>query len=484
MSVHSLCRRFVIAGMIFLVLSPGLPVRVARAEEPSPSASASIFLVETEGWSGTGVLVDSSGLILTSAMASEAEHYFAVVVAPGRKVRAVKVASHGNTGLALIKVNPQAIAGLRPLPLLAEPAGAESKATKRDEPAEGDHLTALVGSAEGHAVAHACTVMKVRYDSLATDLKTVVNVEGAPLLNRQGQVVGWFAGRYATKKGMTATRAQKAAPLVAKALTEAATIPTPPATHLPTVPEKPFPPEALQKAATADLYLSSYQVMAKPFLITLITPPLVAAMQARASYSEGSGWYDPPPGPLSRSGVQDSCREAEGPTNRWSPMPDDKAPVVTIQVIPEIHRRPAVYVGVVVFWIVLPVLMLILVFFGGRPTDVPVARVSSRFDPAIDEIKLMRGGEEVMPIVPGRRCSPPHGLMPVQFCTPESGRSRKRRVKGCYSEYTFPIEAFAPGAPLELHVVTQNGGAHTHPLVVPLNRELVTLIWSDFAPFL
>ena len=486
--------RWISLWLIGVLLSPGLPVQVARADAPPAvqtvrppdaagtgfpeNASASVFLVETEGWTGTGFLIDPSGLILTSSIRPESERHFTVQIAPGRKVRALKVATRASVGLNMIKVHPETVTGLRTLSFIGSTPGAGA-------PATGDRLAALVGSSDGQAVVRTCTIVKVKKGSLATDLPTALNMKGAPLFDTRGQLVGWFPTDHPRKAGLVAAKGLTAAPFIAEGMSVAAAIPPPLSTPYPAAPERPFPAEGLSKVATAGLELGAYQIVSERYLVTLLTPPLMAALTARAIRvnEKDDGAWAPPPGPMPQPGRESPCREAKGPTNRWSPMLHDDAPVVTVQVIPEIHRQAGTYAGVAAYWIFIPFIELALLFSGGRPAGVGIPHPYSRFEPEIDEIRLLRGGEEMLPIKIEETCSPDYGSIPVEFCPSDSSRSDRRRVKGCYLQNTFPIEAFAPGEAVELRMVRKRGDGDPNPVIVGLSPEMQARVWNDFASY-
>ena len=82
-------------------------------------------------------------------------------------------------------------------------------------------------------------------------------------------------------------------------------------------------------------------------------------------------------------------------------------------------------------------------------------------------MRLLRGGVEVEPIVPGRYCGP--------------GSAERPTHSRCRGLYQFPPEAFAPGAPLELHLSIQD--RPTRPIVWKLPDALVRRVWADFEPW-
>ena len=155
--------------------------------------------------------------------------------------------------------------------------------------------------------------------------------------------------------------------------------------------------------------------------------------------------------------------------------------MVSIQVIPEIRRRVGTYIGVTAYWVFYPVILLVALFGNNADILIDPPNVSSHFDPPIEEIQLLRGGKEVLPIYPGRTCFGTWAKMEINLCPPASGRKNKRRVKGCYGLFTYDAREFAPGEAMELRI--HRKGRRSNPDVVTLDPDLIGRIWSDFKPY-
>ena len=90
--------------------------------------------------------------------------------------------------------------------------------------------------------------------------------------------------------------------------------------------------------------------------------------------------------------------------------------------------------------------------------------------------RLLRGTEEIASIDGQRLC----GTSKVWLARKPRQKPRWRKVRGCWGTYTFPAEAFQPGAPIEVRVFEE--GRKGGPRIVTLPEELVATIWSDFQP--
>lgn len=105
----------------------------------------------------------------------------------------------------------------------------------------------------------------------------------------------------------------------------------------------------------------------------------------------------------------------------------------------------------------------------GPPGEMPRRDApGARFKTDFRQMRLLRGGVEVVPIVPG--C----------FCGPAQSGADPSQPAGCFGLYQYRPEAFAPGAPLELHVYRED--APTRPFIWRLPPALVSRVWADFEP--
>ena len=100
-------------------------VAAVLAASPPVRGHESVFLVSGSSGTGDGFLVERSGLIVTSHTAVAGGRYIAVTVAPDRTVAADLLSYDEQLGVAVIRVHPDAVAGLEPLRLAKDPPGAE-----------------------------------------------------------------------------------------------------------------------------------------------------------------------------------------------------------------------------------------------------------------------------------------------------------------------------------------------------------------------
>ncbi len=439
-------------------------------------ALPSVFVVETASWVGPGVLADASGLVLAPFLGLSQGSYAAVTAAPGRKVRAEVLEARGST-CTILRVSPEAVAGLAPLPM------AES-GDEGSLPAAGDRLLGIFWSKGNGFTRRTGTIGKVTRGEYRTDLtlpdspgsgaaRTACS-GGLPLpcadgiiLDAGGRLVGLRMARKSGRRPQTLiTRLKGIQDLLDHARAEEAKRAPPSPLPLPVAPEIPYPEEALERLSR-EVDPAHYRVQAGPYLVEFQTP-LVARAEALNKGTPES------------AGSADVCSEPKGTVNRWRPGFADETPVVTVLVVPEIHRNAGTYVGVTAYWVFIPVIFVASLLSGSNLFAAPPPHVSSRFDPAVQEIELVRGGRRLEPIHPGRTCGTSAPLE-IDFCPPGSPEERTRRVKGCYLAYEYLADDFVPGEPMELRILPQDrDDALT---VLPLEERLRDRIWSDFGPY-
>jgi len=84
------------------------------------ASSPAVVQVTTEDGSGSGFLVTPFGHIATNFHVVRGSRYLAVQFPSGRKVKAAVVAVNPHYDMAVLKVNSEAVTGVKPLSLLSE----------------------------------------------------------------------------------------------------------------------------------------------------------------------------------------------------------------------------------------------------------------------------------------------------------------------------------------------------------------------------
>ena len=175
---------------------------------------------------------------------------------------------------------------------------------------------------------------------------------------------------------------------------------------------------------------------------------------------------------------------------QWIRLADVREPVVVIQVVPDLRWTGGSYSRVAGRIVSYPVLALWSVFallydaltWLGDP-DPPLAfpegslwwptRAAYHFKGDFLEARLLRDSLEVSPIEGRRDCA----TQKLKMARRPTQKPRVRKIRGCWGSYTYPAEAFAPGAALSLRLVEQ--GREDRPEIVPLPPALVERIRGD-----
>src|SRR5438093_10147405 len=84
------------------------------------TSSPAVVQVTTQDGSGSGFLVTPLGHIATNFHVIRGSRYLAVQVPNGRKVKPAVVAVNPHYDMAVLKVNSEVVAGVKPLSLLSE----------------------------------------------------------------------------------------------------------------------------------------------------------------------------------------------------------------------------------------------------------------------------------------------------------------------------------------------------------------------------
>jgi len=119
MSIQPLCRykRFRVRAAGFL---PALMLASSVAAEDrgllDPRLLKAVFVVEAGSTRGLGFLVDSSGLVVTDSLFVRNAGYAILEVDPQRRFVAQALVRGERTDVAVLRVNPEAVAGITPLP--------------------------------------------------------------------------------------------------------------------------------------------------------------------------------------------------------------------------------------------------------------------------------------------------------------------------------------------------------------------------------
>jgi len=424
----------------------------------------SIFLVAADAGLGTGFLVDPAGLVLTNHHVAGKSRFVSVLIAPGKKVPALLLAGDADHDVAVLRVHPEAIAGLEALPLLQ--AGPDEAGV-----VVGERVMAIGNPLSQESVLTTGIISKIEEDAIITDVAINPGNSGGPLINLDGRVLGLntFGLSAGGGPGIGGTvRIHVAAAVLAEARAALEGSEPPPFELLPTISQSRYPLAALRERLVAEPDRDLYTIEAGPFDLTFYTPPFVHslalanAMQAaetqkkrikkkkkkRQKQEEAQAPEEPPPpDPI-------QTYDPTGQMFDWMKYAGAMDAVVIVRAMPEIKMTGGSKAGRV---------------FGAMFGVATPA--TYRFKTDFREMRLMRDGELLRPVHPGRVC---------EAVAIGDGFNKLQDV-GCYGQYLYDPADFRADARYELHLYSEDDP--TTPLVEEISPGLLNQIVFDFKPF-
>jgi S1-C subfamily serine protease len=220
----------------------------------------------------SGFVVDPRGLVVTNQRSIGAAAAAEVQLTRDRKVAARVLAADADRDVAVLQVDPAAVAGLRPVPLACTPPG--------PPPGDGARLVTLGKPLRGEKDLTPGVVRGVTRTAIATDFFLPSGSAGGPVFSAEGAVVGLTSfvdgPDDTTLRDVRIVRLDAicaALPPAEQAMKAAA----PPAgTPLPVEPARPFPSDALEASLERrSAGLEAYTLSSADFDIVLLTPPVV-----------------------------------------------------------------------------------------------------------------------------------------------------------------------------------------------------------------
>jgi S1-C subfamily serine protease len=278
---------------------------------------------------GSGFLIDARGLLATNQRLVGRATSVEVQLSPTLKVAARVLAIDGGKDVAILWIDPKAMASVRPMRLGYAQA---------DKPpiADKDRVFAINTPIHDQKGLTSGRVSRVAAHSFFSDIEIDDDSLGGPLFNAAGDVIGISTRRdEKSDKDSDASRAvriDEARSVIAEAEKKMGDGQPPSGTPLPVEPERPFEDEALIAAVKGRAgSLGAYQVAAADFDISVITPVLIYGVRHqgdRASERErGRGDRNP-------MEMTNSMRALDGFEN-WTGYVSGYPPVLMIRATPK-----------------------------------------------------------------------------------------------------------------------------------------------------
>ena len=312
--------------------------RATGSAATSAPSSTSALLLDWQNsvvsiWSatklGAGFVVDARGLIVTNQRLAGTAKSLEVQVSPTVKVAARVLASDPDKNVAVLWVDPQAVAASRPMRLGHARAGeplAEKQKIYTINSRIGDDKSLASG-----------TVTRILTHTILANIRVDDESLGAPLFNAAGDVIAITSPEDDTpgdgSTGIRAVRADEAPGVIAEAERKMTATDAPDPARLPIEREPLFPDDPLKEAAKARKGITGpYRVPAADFDIGLITPVLIYAGRQQAERTIGRER-----GRSARNEFEmQVSRQALQDFGNWSDYVNDDPPVLLIRATPKL----------------------------------------------------------------------------------------------------------------------------------------------------
>jgi S1-C subfamily serine protease len=274
----------------------------AEVEAASAATTASAAAVETDAsfllpqwkdsvvalWSPTtyasGFVVDAKGLIATNQRVIGTATSVEVQLTPTVKVAAVVLVADPARDVAVLWIDPKALASVRPVPLDCALAG-------KPPVVGGEKIWTIGAPLPDERRMTAGTVNRVESRAIVSDFILASGSAGGPVFTAGGSVVGiTTVDGQDGSRGVSSrvVRLADACEVVESAEKKMNGASPPNGTNLPLEPAQPFPVDALKKAAEGRSgSLKPYQMSSSDFDVAFITPVLTYGAQYRSEQARG-----------------------------------------------------------------------------------------------------------------------------------------------------------------------------------------------------
>jgi len=423
------------------------------------TASAATSAMETDPWvtlrqwldsvvglwtptaHASGFLIGENGLIATNQRVLGTATLVEVQITPAVKVAARVLVADAARDVAVLWINPAAVASVRPVPL----GCADAKPSVTD----GQKIFAIQAPLLQDKGPTSGTVSQLSAHAFVSDLALSSGGAGGPVFTPGGAVIGLSSvdERATTERrgSSRVVRIDDVCEVVSAAEPKMKTVAAPDATHLPVEPTRVFPVEALERAVqTRAGSLSPYQISSSDFDVSFMTPVQTYGAQhqtARVNRRDRS-----------RTGPATDMEQMVVRTlmefGSWSPYVADFPPVLLVRVTPKLVEG---------FWT--------KVARGAAQTQGMAIPPIKRFKSGFSRMRAFCGDAEVTPIHPFRI------------------ETRVSDNDGIYEGlYVFEPEALGPACgAVKLMLYSEKEPEKGDTIVA--DPGVVQRIWQDFEPY-
>ena len=293
-----------------------------------PKWQDSVVALWTPTTRGSAFVIDAKGLIATSQRIVGTATSVEVQLTPEVKVAARVLASDVVRDVAVLLIDPKAVAAVRPVPL-------DCAQTAKPAVVNGQELFTIGVPSRQEKGMTTGIVSRVEAHDITADFRIASGGAGGPVFTAAGGVAGITSvldDKEDSRRGDSpVVPVSDACEVVAAAEKKMSGVAAPDGTHLPVEPGRPFPVSALKDAAERRSgSLSPYPMSSSDFDVAFITPVLTYGAQYQLEQSRGR-----------ERGRGARAPEAEPSLSRplldfgsWSDYVADFPPVLLIRVTP------------------------------------------------------------------------------------------------------------------------------------------------------
>ena len=415
------------------------------ADDPSSLLAqwhASVVALWTATTRTSGFVVDANGLIATSQHGIGSATSVEVQITPSVKVAAQVLVADAVREVAILRIDPQVVASVRPVPLGCEQAAMTPIMNGQEIFTIGAPLRQRKGISPG-------VLREVEKNVFMADFSLAAGGAGGPVFTPVGRVVGVTASvddkDARRREDSRVIGLDHLCAVVASAEKKTKDAAAPNGTQLPVEPERPFPLDAIKDEVRHFTGgLNPYQFSSSGFDVTFITPVLIHGGQ---NYSAQASRRDGGAAPRTPDREQTVMRPLLDFSN-WSAYVADVPPVLLVRVTPRLVEG---------FWM--------KVARGAAQTQgvsmPPIKRLKSGFS----RMRAFCGSVEVTPIHP--------------FKLEHSVDDADVIYEGLY---VFDPGALGPQCgSVKLMLYSEKEPKKEDTRVV--DSKLLEQIWQDFAPY-
>ena len=415
------------------------------ADDPSfllPHWHDTIVSLWTPTAHASGFVIDANGLVATNQRAVGTATAVEVQLTPAVKVAANVLVADPARDVAVLWIDPKAIVSVRPVPVSC---GQSAKPPVE----EGHDIFALGVSLRQQKDMTPGTAGRVDAHGVASDFVLAFGSEGGPVFTARGDFIGITS--VVDEKDQNnggdsrVVGRDDLCHVVAAAEKKMKGAAPPGGVHLPVEPSRPFPVDALKRAAQGRAgSLNPYQITASSFDVAVITPVLTFGTQYQAEQlrkrTRDKGSRSPGPEPVLVRPLMEF--------SNWSDYVGDFPPVLLIRVTPKLVEG---------FWTT--------VARGAAMTQGVALPPIKRYKSGFARMRAFCGDTEVTPIHPFRL------------------EQRVSETDAIYEGlYVFDPGAFGPHCgTVKLVLYSEKEPDKGDTRVV--DASLIQQIWQDFEPY-